>query len=180
MSIEFVQITDHAYKRWNERVRYCSSEYNSETIYEIIQAVKKSKIIKKHEKLPCIMPRVDGSVYSIYEDILFVLEPVNIKSYRLVTVITDFKSTQITASVPSKFNKKKQKQEEFDESQFSSIKKLKLQISKTPKRHKKRKELLKCLFETKELNNDKNQIFDSKKSTEDGLKRYKELISEKK
>jgi len=174
MSIEFVQITYHAYKRWNQRVRNCSSEHNSEIIYDIIEAVKKSKIIKKHEKLPCVMPRVHGSVYSIHENILFVLECVDIKTYRLVTVMTDFESNSL-ASLPSKFNKKRQKYQEITVdsvySKGNKIKNLKIQISKTPKRCKKRKELLKNLFEKEELN--KDQIFYTKKSTEDGIKRFK-------
>jgi hypothetical protein len=181
MSIEFVQITDHAYKRWNERIRYCSSEYRSEVIHEIIEAVKKSKIIKKHEKLPCVMPRVDGSVYSVNEDVLFVLESIDVKTYRLITVITDFESKPLT-NLSYKLEKKLQENYEHDEEKIrfkgNKIKKLRMQISKTPKRNKKRKELIKTLFETEELNKE-NQILNAKKSTKEGIERFKELYNKK-
>lgn len=180
MSIKFVQITDHAYERWNQRVNHSSSEYRTETIYEIIEAVKKAKFIRKHEKLPCTMPKKAGIVYAMNNDILFVLESIDAKTYRLITVITDFTVTPLTPP-PSKFNKKRQK---YDEDHIESlvvdkanVRTLKVQISKTPKKYRKRKELLKSLFETEELNNEKDQIFYPKKSTEEGLKRFQEILN---
>jgi hypothetical protein len=74
-------------------------EFLNDTILEELKT-KKSKIIKKHEKLPCVMPRVHGSVYSIHENILFVLECVDIKTYRLVTVMTDFESNSLATTNP--------------------------------------------------------------------------------
>jgi hypothetical protein len=85
MRAETVHVTDHALLRWKER----ASKTGFVHVDEIIQAVKESKVIKKNEPLPYPLPRLDGSVYSFNAGVMFVLEPVTIDEYRLVTVISD-------------------------------------------------------------------------------------------
>ena len=82
MRAETIHVTDHALLRWKERV---SEDAN---INEIVQSVKDSRVIKKKEHLPYRIPRIDGSVYSLNNELLFVLESVTIDEYVLVTVIT--------------------------------------------------------------------------------------------
>lgn len=84
MRAEIVHVTDHALLRWRER----AARHANEGADEIIQAVKQSKVLKKKELLPYPMPRLPNSVYSVKDEILFVLESVTITEYRLVTVIT--------------------------------------------------------------------------------------------
>lgn len=105
MRAEIVHITDHALLRWSQRV-----SRETANVFEIKNAIQKSKVIKKCEPLPYPLPRLDGSVYSIYENIMFVMEPVTINEYRLVTVVAEF----ISARPPRKRSREKiheQKQE---------------------------------------------------------------------
>lgn len=84
MRAKIVHVTDHALLRWTQRV--------SETgnVFEIKQAIQKSRVIKKCEPLPYPLPRVDGSVYSVDGEVMFIMEPITIDEYRLVTVIASF------------------------------------------------------------------------------------------
>jgi hypothetical protein len=84
MRAEIVHVTDHAILRWRER----AAKHADEGVDEIINAVKQSKVLKKSEPLPYPLPRLPNSVYSMKDEILFVLESVTITEYRLVTVIT--------------------------------------------------------------------------------------------
>ena len=78
-------MTDHALIRWRQRV----SNDDRLSVYTIIDVVKKSRIVKKHELLPFRTPRFKNSLYSIHKNILFILECVTIDEYKLVTIITD-------------------------------------------------------------------------------------------
>ncbi len=60
--------------------------------------------MKKKELLPFPMPRLPYSVYSVKDDIMFILESVSIDEYRLVTVITK----EMTNRVTPKRKKKKE------------------------------------------------------------------------
>lgn len=82
MRFEIVHVTDHALLRWIQRVS------KNGNVFEITNAIKKSKIIKKYELIPYPLPRKEGTVYSIYNGIVFVMEPITIKEYRLVTVVS--------------------------------------------------------------------------------------------
>lgn len=85
MKAEIVHVTDHALWRWRER----AAERGDAPVYEVIEAVRESKIVSKGEPLPYCLPRLDGSVYSVKDDIVFVMEPVTLGEYRLVTVIAE-------------------------------------------------------------------------------------------
>jgi hypothetical protein len=98
MRAEVVHITDHAILRWSQRVT--SDRFRCA---DIRQAIKNSKVLRKNDPLP--LPRLDGSVYSLYDGVLFVLEPITIDEYRLVTVVSEFSKT---SQVPRKISKEKQ------------------------------------------------------------------------
>lgn len=98
MRAEIVHVTDHALLRWRER----AAKHASEGADEIIQAVKLSRVLKKKELLPYPMPRLPNSVYSVKDEILFVLESVTITEYRLVTVITQDIGMRMTPKVKRK------------------------------------------------------------------------------
>lgn len=101
MRAEIVHVTDHALLRWSQRV----SELGN--VFEIKNAIKKSRVIKKCEPLPYHLPRLDGSVYSVYNGVMFVMEPVSIDEYRLVTVVSEF----ISGIRPPRRITKEEKQE---------------------------------------------------------------------
>lgn len=101
MRAEIVHVTDHALLRWSQRV---SEKPN---VFDIKNAIQKSKVIKKCEPLPYPLPRLDGSVYSVHNGIMFVMEPITIDEYRLVTVVSEFIPI---ARPPRKPNKKEEKQ----------------------------------------------------------------------
>lgn len=121
MRAEIVHVTDHALLRWSQRV--------SETgnVFEIKKAIQNSRIIKKCEPLPYPLPRLDGSVYSIYEEVMFVMEPITIDEYRLVTVISDFISSP---RLPRKITKEKKQEKKL----------LKKQLLKAQQKEKKERE----------------------------------------
>lgn len=98
MKAEIVHVTDHALLRWRER----AAKHANEGADEIIQAVKQSRVLKKKELLPYPMPRLPHSVYSVKDEILFVLESVTITEYRLVTVITQDIGMRMTPKVKRK------------------------------------------------------------------------------
>lgn len=92
MRAEIVHVTDHALRRWRER----AAIHANEGVHQIIRAVKESRVLKKKEILPYPMPRLPHSVYSVKDDILFILESVTIDEYRLVTVITKELTNRVT------------------------------------------------------------------------------------
>jgi hypothetical protein len=79
-----IHVTDHAVARWKQRV----SDDPYLNVYRIIDVVKKAKLISKKEIIPFTTPRQKNTIYAIYEDILFVMEPIEIDEYNLVTIIT--------------------------------------------------------------------------------------------
>ena len=86
MNAEIVHVTDHAWVRWRERAVASDAECSAA---EIIQAVRESRQLKKDEPLPYRMPRISGSIYTVKDDIMFILESVTKTEFRLVTVITE-------------------------------------------------------------------------------------------
>ena len=84
MKANIIHITDHAVARWKQRV----SDDPYLNVYRIIDVVKKAKLISKKEIIPFTTPRQKNTIYAIYEDILFVMEPIEIDEYNLVTIIT--------------------------------------------------------------------------------------------
>lgn len=157
MRAETVHVTDHALLRWKER----ASKTGEVNVHEIVQAVKSSRVIKKNEPLPYPLPRLDGSVYSFNNGILFILEPVTIDEYRLVTVIADEPSYRGIARPPKNSTNPRKRQKyaeiekmEIDLPNFESFveerqwltdekRKLERELASTPKKSSNRKELLK-------------------------------------
>ena len=84
MNTNIIHVTDHAFYRWKHRV----SDDNYLNVYKIIDVVKKAKLVSKKEIIPFTIPRQKNSIYAIYEDILFVMKPIAIDEYSLVTIIT--------------------------------------------------------------------------------------------
>lgn len=86
MKAEIVHVTDHAALRWEQRVL----KTGSMIVRDVVEAIKDSKVIKKNELLPFNLPRHADTVYAYNSkhDALFVLDPVNIEEFRLVTVIS--------------------------------------------------------------------------------------------
>jgi hypothetical protein len=115
MRAETVHVTDHALLRWKER----AAKTEDTNVYEIIKAVKNSKVIKKNEPLPYPLPRLDGSVYSYNDGVLFVMEPITIDEYRLVTVICE-SAPYCGPAKPKTKAPKKEKIEPFDIPTFDS------------------------------------------------------------
>lgn len=150
MRAETVHVTDHALLRWKER----AAKHEDVNVYEIIRAVKESKVIKKTEPLPYPLPRLDGSVYSFHDGVLFVMEPITIDEYRLVTVICEsVPYCGIARPKPPKHSEKKKKMERLDVPTFDSAieernwlietkRHLEKELAATPKKDNKRKELL--------------------------------------
>lgn len=85
MRANLIHVTNHAYKRWIQR----ASELGYSSDEEITEIVKKAKILKKNEDIPYGTKRLRNMVYAVYEDCLFVLEPVTQEEFRLVTIIND-------------------------------------------------------------------------------------------
>jgi hypothetical protein len=83
MKFKIVHVTDHALERWTNRTNLQNN------VLSILELLEKSRIIKKTEPLPYLITRQSGSVYSIYDDILFVMEPLSVEEFNLVTVITE-------------------------------------------------------------------------------------------
>jgi hypothetical protein len=84
MNAEIIHVTNHALARWRERAenKDCSPD-------EIVEIVKKSRQLKKNEFLPYPVARLPNSVYTVKDNLLFILEPVTLTEYRLVTVVGD-------------------------------------------------------------------------------------------
>ena len=84
MKAAIVHITDHAILRWKQRV----SDDPKLTVYNIISIIRKARQIKKNEIMPFMTPRHTNVVYAIFQNILFIMEPITINEYNLVTIIT--------------------------------------------------------------------------------------------
>ena len=97
MRAEQISVTDHALLRWNERVSTTGMCHVS----EIVEAVKKSTFIKKNQPVPYVLARRDNTVYSQYNNILFIMEPLSIDKFKLITVITDSSQTSEEAFEPT-------------------------------------------------------------------------------
>ena len=100
MRFHTLQITDHAIDRWKQRVDPIN--FTADTIRE---AVAKAAIVKKGSPLPYTTPRVPNVVYATHNRILFILQPVNIDEFILITVVTKSNNYLL------KFTKKKTKSE---------------------------------------------------------------------
>lgn len=85
MRADIIHVTNHAFERWIER----ASENGFSTDEEILEVVKKSTVVKKNQQIPYGTKRLPNMVYSVFEDCLFVLEPVSIGEYRLITIINE-------------------------------------------------------------------------------------------
>lgn len=85
MRASTIHVTNHAYKRWIER----ASVFGHSSDEEITEVVKKSKVVKNHNDIPYGTKKLPNMVYTIYEDCLFVLEPVSYEEYRLITIINE-------------------------------------------------------------------------------------------
>lgn len=105
MRAQIVHVTDHALLRWRER----AAIRGDANVYEIVNAVKQSRVVKKHEPMPFCMPRLQDSVYSFGNGILFILKSVSIDEYHLVTVITNHSNSYRYNFSPEKLNQKKHK-----------------------------------------------------------------------
>lgn len=101
MRAEIVHVTDHALLRWTQRV----SEKGN--VFDIRNAIQKSRVIKKCEPLPYPLPRLEGSVYSVHNGVMFVMEPITIDEYRLVTVVSEFIPIARPPRKPNKEEKQK-------------------------------------------------------------------------
>lgn len=78
-----LQITDHAIMRWKQRID--SVNFTEE---DIRRAVAESIIIKKNEPLPFATARVPNTIYSFYNSAMFIMQPLDINEYNLITVVT--------------------------------------------------------------------------------------------
>jgi len=108
MRAKIIHVTDHALLRWSQRVS------NLTSVFEIVKAIQQSRVIKKCEPLPYPLPRLEGSVYSIHNGVMFVMESVTIDEYRLVTVVSE----SIPRVNPPKKLSKEKKQEKRLQKKF--------------------------------------------------------------
>jgi hypothetical protein len=83
MRFKKLQITNHAILRWKERI---SPVYHTEE--DIQQVLRVARLIKKKELLPFSTARVVNTIYAKYQEALFVLQPLSIDEYVLITIIT--------------------------------------------------------------------------------------------
>ena len=111
MRVKVIHITDHAMLRWSQRVS------KTGTTFDIKDAIQKSKVIKKNEILPYMFHRFDGSVYSVHNGVMFVMEPVSIEEFRLVTVVAEFMMGFQPLKKISKENQFLQKKQRLKEKQ---------------------------------------------------------------
>lgn len=95
MKAEVIHVSDHAMLRWGERVQ-TEGLFTEE---DIRQAVLDSKLIKKDEPLPYLYPRRENTVYSIKDKVLFVLKPLDVGKFRVLTVLTEFNPSIITQKI---------------------------------------------------------------------------------
>lgn len=128
MRADIVHVTDHALLRWRER----AARYADATVHDIIRAVKESRQLKSKEPLPYPMPRLSGSVYSVLGEILFVMEPITITEFRLVTVITGAIGNNNYVRRPLNF----QKRQTIRDKLIQAKEKAEKRLSKLPKKEK--------------------------------------------
>lgn len=84
MRASIIHITNHAKLRWIQRIDHKLVDEEA-----IIEAVRKSKIIKSADQFPFPSPRVQGTTYAVYGTILFILESKTIDEFVLITVVTE-------------------------------------------------------------------------------------------
>lgn len=82
MKFSKLSITDHAILRWRQRVN--SVDFTEETIKKCLE---EARIIRKNESLPFPTPRIPNTVYAVKDNIMFILQPVAIKEFNLITVV---------------------------------------------------------------------------------------------
>jgi hypothetical protein len=83
MRFKKLQITNHAILRWKERISPVN--YTEEDIQQVLRV---ARLIKKKELLPFSTARVVNTIYAKYQEALFVLQPLSIDEYVLITIIT--------------------------------------------------------------------------------------------
>lgn len=84
MKPRIIHVTDHAALRWRQRIaraELCN-------VHDIIESVRNSKVVRRSDVLPFVFVRHPNTVYTYNDNTLFIMEPVEIDEYRLVTVIT--------------------------------------------------------------------------------------------
>jgi hypothetical protein len=83
MRFKKLQITNHAILRWKERISPVN--YTEDDIRQVLRV---ARLIKKKELLPFSTARVVNTIYAKYQEALFVLQPLSIDEYVLITIIT--------------------------------------------------------------------------------------------
>lgn len=158
MRIDSVCISDHAFARWNERIAVSSVE----TCEDIISALKQARLIKKNEPLPSMIVRIEGKLYALKDDILFILSAKSLHNYDLITVFLTGKAGRCSISNNNNENRKRAKFKKTTKTnhlhEVSNNKKsikisrnhLEKQISSIPKKYNQRKILLSILTEIDE------------------------------
>ena len=104
-----ISVTKHAMDRAIERL-------GNMTCADLISKVKSATLLKKNGPIPFDVFLRSDTNYAINKDILYVLEPVDYKSYKLVTVFTD-KFIQDTEVYPNQFISTSQLKKELAETQ---------------------------------------------------------------
>lgn len=84
MKPRIIHVTDHAALRWRQRI----ARTECFNVYDIIDTVRKSKVVRKSDLLPFNCVRHPNTLYTCNEEVLFIFEPVTIDEFRLVTIIT--------------------------------------------------------------------------------------------
>ena len=102
MRANIIHITDHAIIRWKQRV-----DCNNFTEQYIRESISKAKFLKKNDLLPYTTPRIKNTIYAIFGKILFVLQPIGIKEFNLITVITKSHNYIHPIKIHKKRNKNK-------------------------------------------------------------------------
>lgn len=116
MNAEIVHVTDHAFARWRERAAATNSECNN---FQIVQAVRESRLIDKNEPLPYPMPKLPNSIYTVKDDIMFILEPVTKTEFRLVTVVTD--NPRKSPAIPKTKKQRKERERQLEEARLQEL-----------------------------------------------------------
>lgn len=109
MRVKSINVTDHAMLRWSERGKSVST---GKKVGDVIEAIKQSRVIGKDEPLPYSLPRIDGKVYSIFQGLLFILDPVGLDEYKVVTIIShdpDLMGSRLSKKKPKTAKHKKRK-----------------------------------------------------------------------
>lgn len=102
MRVKILHITDHAILRWGERGTGIT------TVENITQAIKSSKVISKKEHLPFSVPRKKNTTYAFNGVVLFVLEPIEIEEYKLITLFSEVMlHNNVNVRIPKSTRRKK-------------------------------------------------------------------------